>query len=57
MYLGVDGDRLEPFEPDHAIIIQNETPSVDAVGGDGNPEKLDDTPPAVVLSNLNAVQQ
>ena len=36
--------------------IQNEIPSVNAVG-DGGPEKSDDEPPTTVLSTLNAQQQ
>ena len=48
---------MEPCKLDNADIIPNDVPSVNAVAGDGNPEIPDDDPPAVVLSNLNAVQQ
>ena len=54
---GVGGDGLEPCKLDNAEIIQNEIPSVNAVVGDGSPEKSDDEPPTTVLSSLNALQQ
>ena len=57
MRLGVGGDRLEPCKIDSAEIIQNEIPSVNAVAGNGSPEKSDDEPPTTVLSTLNALQQ
>ena len=57
MRLGVGRDRLEPCKLDKAEIIQNEIPSVNAVVGDGSPEKSDDEPPTTVLSSLNALQQ
>ena len=51
------GDRLEPSKLDIAEIVQNEVPSINAVVGDGSPEKSDDEPPTTVLSTLNAQQQ
>ena len=57
MRLGVGGDRLEPWKIDNAEIIQNEIPSVNAVAGNGSPEKWDDEPRTTVLSTLNALQQ
>ena len=52
MRLGVSGDRLDPCKLDNADIIPNDIPSENAVAGEGNPEKSDGEPPAVVLSNL-----
>ena len=57
MRLGVGGDRLEPCKIDNAENIQNEIPSINAVVGDGSPEKSEDEPPTTVLSTLNALQQ
>ena len=36
---------MEPCKIDNAEIILNEIPSVNAVVGDGSPEKSDDEPP------------
>ena len=55
--LGVGGDRLEPCKIDNAQIVPKEIPSVNAVVGDGSPEKSEDEPPTTVLSTLNALQQ
>ena len=57
MRLSLGGDRLEPSKLDIAEIIQNEVTSINAVVGDGSPEKSDDEPPTTVLSSLNALQQ
>ena len=54
MRLGVGGDRLELCELDNERISSEKT-SVNAEGGDGSPEKMDDEPPAAVLSSLNAL--
>ena len=56
MRLSLGGDRLEPSKLDIAEIIQNEVTSINAVVGDGSPEKSDDEPPTTVLSSLNAPQ-
>ena len=55
--LGVTADRLKPCKLDNAQILRNELSRVNAVVGDGSPEKSDEKPPATVLSSLNALQR
>ena len=51
MRLGVGGERLQPCKLGDAGIIPTEISGVNIVTGDGSPEKLDNQPPAAVLSS------